>query len=223
MIINELGELYMNASADDYECPTAVTGDNHKSCGNSRFGCWTCTLVKEDKSMKNLVNNGNKWMTPLFDFRNKLTRERNLKEVRSDKRRNGMKASSGLGVYKFEYRQKLLQELLTIQKKMQKQRGKDFILIHKEELREIQDIWNSDIAPLYTVQDIYNNIYFNQKLKKTMEIPIEEKNLLEKVGFEEQEIHNIQKFLNEQSINKKGLKDYIKHTIKKQVKQNENI
>ena len=25
--------------------------------GNSRFGCWCCTIVKEDKSLQNFINN----------------------------------------------------------------------------------------------------------------------------------------------------------------------
>jgi DNA sulfur modification protein DndC len=44
-----LFKIYLDASADDYECPTIVTNDSHPSCGQSRFGCWVCTVVKEDK------------------------------------------------------------------------------------------------------------------------------------------------------------------------------
>jgi DNA sulfur modification protein DndC len=45
---SKLFQIYFDASADDYECPTMVTDDKHSSCGQSRFGCWTCTVVKED-------------------------------------------------------------------------------------------------------------------------------------------------------------------------------
>ena len=45
-----LFKIYADASADDYECPTVVTDDKHRTCGQSRFGCWICTVVKEDKS-----------------------------------------------------------------------------------------------------------------------------------------------------------------------------
>ena len=47
-----LFKIYADASADDYECPTVVTNKEHKTCGQSRFGCWTCTVVKEDKSIE---------------------------------------------------------------------------------------------------------------------------------------------------------------------------
>jgi DNA sulfur modification protein DndC len=45
---SQLFQIYLDASADDYECPTVVTDKSHSSCGQSRFGCWTCTVVKED-------------------------------------------------------------------------------------------------------------------------------------------------------------------------------
>ena len=51
----ELFQIYANASADDYECPVVVTDTKHKSCGQSRFGCWMCTVVKEDKMYKNIA------------------------------------------------------------------------------------------------------------------------------------------------------------------------
>jgi DNA sulfur modification protein DndC len=56
LIIQFFLKIYADASAD-YECPTVVDKE-HSSCGQSRFGCWTCTVVKNDKSMTSLVNNG---------------------------------------------------------------------------------------------------------------------------------------------------------------------
>ena len=40
---------YQGASADG-ECPLLVI--DHPSCGDSRFGCWVCTLVERDRSMR---------------------------------------------------------------------------------------------------------------------------------------------------------------------------
>jgi DNA sulfur modification protein DndC len=52
---SKLFQIYFDASADDYECPTMVTDDKHSSCGQSRFGCWTCTVVKEEENqLKNI-------------------------------------------------------------------------------------------------------------------------------------------------------------------------
>ena len=120
-----LYKIYLDASADDYECPTVVTDDSHRSCGQSRFGCWICTVVKEDKSMSSLIQNGVSWMQPLLDFRNKLVENRNVSELRCSTRRNGQAAvdSTGhnLGNYTMEYRIEMLRDLLKVQKKVQEE------------------------------------------------------------------------------------------------------
>ena len=79
-----LFNIYLDASADDYECPTVVTDKSHGSCGQSRFGCWVCTVVKDDKSMRSLIKNGREWMQPLYDFRMELDSERNVIENMMD-------------------------------------------------------------------------------------------------------------------------------------------
>ncbi len=157
-----LFQIYADASADDYECPTVVTDKKHGSCGQSRFGCWTCTVVKNDKSMNSLVNNGRNWMQPLLDFRNRLAENRNLSENRMSTRRNGQIAvtedGENLGTYNIEYRRKILRDLLTIQKEIQKERP-DITLINNQELIAIQVIWNRDMYFDHTVGSIYKEIY----------------------------------------------------------------
>jgi DNA sulfur modification protein DndC len=157
-----LFKIYMDASADDYECPTVVTNDSHRSCGQSRFGCWTCTVVKEDKSMSALIKNGVNWMQPLFDFRNRLVENRNVSENRSETRRNGQIAvdetGHNMGNYTIEYRIQLLRELLTIQKDTQQYRS-SIDLITSQELIAIQVMWFRDGNFSTTVNDIYNEVY----------------------------------------------------------------
>ena len=46
----KLFQIYADATADDYECPTVITDKSQPACGQSRFGCWVCTVVKEDRS-----------------------------------------------------------------------------------------------------------------------------------------------------------------------------
>ena len=157
-----LFKIYMDASADDYECPTVVTNDSHRSCGQSRFGCWVCTVVKEDKSMNALIKSGVEWMKPLLDYRDRLVENRNVSDNRSDRRRNGTLAVDETGHkqghYTIEYRIKLLKELLTIQKETQQHRP--FIdLITSQELIAIQVIWYRDGHFSPTVNDIYNEVY----------------------------------------------------------------
>lgn len=157
-----LFKIYLDASADDYECPTVVTDENHRSCGQSRFGCWVCTVVKEDKSMTSLIKNGLEWMKPLLDFRDRLVLNRNISELRSDRRRNGQLAvdetGHNQGSYTMEYRIQLLRELLTIQKESQKYRT-SIVLITSQELIAIQVIWYRDGNFSTTVNDIHNDVY----------------------------------------------------------------
>jgi DNA sulfur modification protein DndC len=157
-----LFKIYLDASSDDYECPTIVTNDSHPSCGQSRFGCWVCTVVKEDKSMSAQINNGVEWMKPLLDFRNKLVINRNISDNRNETRRNGQLAvdetGHKMGNYTMEYRIQLLRELLTIQKDAQQYRS-SIDLITSQELIAIQVMWYRDGNFSKTVNDIYNEVY----------------------------------------------------------------
>jgi len=69
----KLAHLYKQANG---ECPLVIDKST-PTCGGSRFGCWTCTVVKSDKSMKGFVENGDEWMNPLLEFRNWLAEIRN--------------------------------------------------------------------------------------------------------------------------------------------------
>lgn len=85
----DLLALYQNAKAA--ECPLVVDA-NTPSCGNSRFGCWTCTVVDKDTSLKNTIENGEEWMQPLLELRQELKDTQNpdtRRQVRSVKRRTG--------------------------------------------------------------------------------------------------------------------------------------
>lgn len=183
-----LFKIYMDASADDYECPTVVTDESHRSCGQSRFGCWICTVVKEDKSMSALIENGVKWMKPLLDFRNGLVENRNVSEFRSTTRRNGQLAvdatGHNMGHYTIEYRVQLLRELLIIQKHTQLFRP-HIDLINTQELIAIQIMWYRDGHFKPTVNDIYNEVYGYNISNEVM--GFYEKLLLEKVCGENSE------------------------------------
>lgn len=65
----DLKTMYLNAQSG--ECPLVIDKST-PSCGGGRFGCWTCTVVSKDKSMENLIDNGEDWMQPMSDFRNSL-------------------------------------------------------------------------------------------------------------------------------------------------------
>lgn len=85
---NDLFALY--SGSDGGECPFTVTSDKETpSCGNSRFGCWICTVVKEDKSLTGFIKNGESWLQPLLDFREEILDMRNKHEYRMTYRRDG--------------------------------------------------------------------------------------------------------------------------------------
>ena len=64
-----LFDLYKDSNGG--ECPLVIDTST-PSCGNSRFGCWTCTVVTKDRAMDGLIETGQTWLIPLRDFRNKL-------------------------------------------------------------------------------------------------------------------------------------------------------
>lgn len=175
----ELFDIYMDASADDYECPTMISNDEHKSCGQSRFGCWTCTVVKQDKSISAQIENGKKWLIPLRDLRNWIQEERNKPKNRSDYRRNGSPAATPHGgVVEMKHRAEILEKLFEAQKTIN-DLGYEIELINKQELIAIQVIWYRDLYFEHTVSDIYNKV-FNKHLdmKQHNELVKKEEELL---------------------------------------------
>lgn len=115
--------LYRQAAGG--ECPV-VLDISTPSCGGSRFGCWTCTVVKEDKSIQGFIQSGEHWMQPLNAFRNRLKEVREYPEWRETRRRD---ASPGLGPFRPDKRRLLLTELLTLERQVGK------TLISDDEIR----------------------------------------------------------------------------------------
>lgn len=69
---HDLMGMYAGAT-EGGECPLVVDSST-PSCGDSRFGCWVCTLVDQDKSMAAMIQNDTEkeWMLPLLALRNTL-------------------------------------------------------------------------------------------------------------------------------------------------------
>ena len=147
----DLVTLYRNAQAG--ECPLVVDTTT-PSCGNSRFGCWVCTVVTKDKSMEALIDSGEEWMQPLLDYRDMLaeTQDPDAKaQLRQFKRRNGrvMTDKTGTprrwGPYTLETRKELLRRLLATQLLVRRD-GPDSEeeLITFAELEHIRRIWRAE-------------------------------------------------------------------------------
>ena len=222
---SELFQIYSDASADDYECPTVVTSKEHKSCGQSRFGCWVCTVVKKDKSMTALIENGLTWLTPLLKVRNELVDERNLIENRLPQRRNGTDAINGMGTYTSKYRASVLKRVLAAQHTIQKTKP-HLELITNQELVAIQTIWYRDLIFDYKVSEIYKEAYnLNLDMKDQNEKREKEVELLKKsCNDSEKDFNLIQDLLtlqkNKSLLNRKrGLKDDIENRIEEFLKK----
>ncbi|MBP3401450.1 MAG: DNA phosphorothioation system sulfurtransferase DndC [Clostridia bacterium] len=141
----------------------SVVGQIDKSripiTGNSRFGCWCCTIVKEDKSLQNFIDHGSTELIPLRDFRNWLVSIRQNPEFRDTKRRNGnvyVKSNGeyGFGPFKMSARKEILRRLLQLQ------RETGFELITIEELKVIDSMWDDegDLSRRSLVE-IYYEVY----------------------------------------------------------------
>ncbi len=170
----ELFHLYKGATPDA-ECPLVVDKST-PSCGDSRFGCFVCTMVEKDKSMLAMIQNDDdkKWMIPLSIFREeKLNTENDFKHRdfrRLDKNINIYKSKEGHalihGPYKQHYREELLLELLKAQSTIRKEAFagmEDFELISIEELEEIRRIWIED---KHEIEDSLPSIYKRATGKK---------------------------------------------------------
>lgn len=183
----ELFDIYRGATADS-ECPIVVDTST-PSCGDSRFGCYVCTMVTQDKSMQAMIQNDDQktWMQPILDFRN-----RNLsikdRDVRDFQRMNGqvkiMNTKDELihGPYLQEQRAKLLEELLLTQKAIRaaKVPGHDRVeLISIEEIDEIRRLWVEDKGEIEDlVPEIYERVFGQVYPGKKLEpVPLESSDL----------------------------------------------
>lgn len=171
-----LWTLYMDSSGQG-ECPMVID-DSTPSCGNSRFGCWTCTVVTKDRAMESLVQNGEQWMTPLLEFRNMLantTDPAQKDKYRNYKRRTGkvsyQNAKEGEdisadrkhvpGPYWLSYRKMWLEQLLNLEKSLNAE-GHEIKLITEGELHAIRQEWLKDPnEPDWkdSLPEIYRRVY----------------------------------------------------------------
>lgn len=160
--------LYDKGSGEG-DCNIALNPES-PSCGKTRFGCWVCTVVETDRSMEGMLRNGEEWMLPLWEYREKLYKYRNDLEKRDTRRRNGQ---VGAGPFLMETRKELLRDLLKAEVDVNinyhnlKKDAADYKpnekigLIKDEELELIQRNWNydGDISnTAYRISQSYNRM-----------------------------------------------------------------
>ncbi|MFP4120533.1 MAG: DNA phosphorothioation system sulfurtransferase DndC [Coleofasciculus sp.] len=151
----DLFSMYRGATADN-ECPLVIDTST-PSCGDSRFGCWVCTMVNKDKSMEAMIQNDEEkeWMQPLLDIRNDL-------DIKDDHDKRDFRRIYGKvelfernvdgeisvkpihGPYTKYWREHWLRRVLEAQTHVRNTAPpemRDITLITPEELSEIRRIW----------------------------------------------------------------------------------
>lgn len=140
----ELFQLYRDAEGG--ECPVVLSQEEAPGCGtpNSRFGCWTCTVVEKDKSIQGFIDSGKHEYRPLVDFRDWIKAIRNDPDKRQALRRNGRLTFDATGrhipgPFTIQARKEILDRLLQTQKEY----GGE--LISQDELNLIHQIWANEL------------------------------------------------------------------------------
>ncbi|AFZ03873.1 DNA phosphorothioation system sulfurtransferase DndC [Calothrix sp. PCC 6303] len=151
----DLFTMYRGATADN-ECPLVIDTST-PSCGDSRFGCWVCTMVSKDKSMEAMIQNDEEkeWLQPLLDIRNELDikDDRDKRDFRRiwgnvqlfERNKNGEISVEPIpGPYTKNWREHWLRRVLTAETEIRRtapEKMRNITLIQIEELSEIRRIW----------------------------------------------------------------------------------
>ena len=151
----ELVTLYRKAGGD--ECPLVVDTTT-PSCGNSRFGCWVCTVVEQDKSIHGFIDSGEAWLEPMADFRDLI---KEMREMRVEHRIPDKSRKGGYGAFTLKARKLILKELLETEKAVLDKYKRR--LIKAEELWAIQELWCYDGDNKKSVAEIYQKVFGNKK------------------------------------------------------------
>ncbi|MDE2840080.1 MAG: DNA phosphorothioation system sulfurtransferase DndC [Chloroflexota bacterium] len=140
--------LYRNAGGG--ECPLVLTKEDAPSCGTTspRFGCWTCTVVTKDRSMRGTIDSGHPEqdkLEALFRFREWLIELREDNANRLPVRRDGRTKTRNdgyrvFGPFTLDVRYSILNRLHDLEDQIGEQ------LISRSEIVFIEDIWRHDKA-----------------------------------------------------------------------------
>ena len=142
----DLISLYRQAAGG--ECPLVISKHDAPSCGSSspRFGCWTCTVVTKDRSLRGLIDSGHEeavHLARLYDFREWLIKLRENDKNRLPVRRDGnprhrSDGSRVFGPFTLAVRRRIHDRLLALEKEI------GTPLITEAEKDSIRDVWWRD-------------------------------------------------------------------------------
>ena len=182
---SELFALYSKASGEECQFITDLA---QSSCGGSRFGCWVCTVVNEDKSMQGFISTGEAHLKPLNEFRNYIKELREDSDARADYKRDGRAVYKvgGLGPFLSHIRIEMLGRLLSAEREfLDSKKGAENAtnarqnLISDEQILEIQAQWSKDFDLSHTA------ITIAQKFNRLKGVKMEKSNILHKEILDE--------------------------------------
>lgn len=121
---------FLNFYAPVLGYPTAHLERQVYNDRETRFGCWMCTVVRQDKAMEKLISL-RKWvhLRPLLEFRN------HVKELTSSKESRILRPDGNPGKLTIMVRKRLLKELLSLQERL------GMTIVSSEEVRIIKQYW----------------------------------------------------------------------------------
>lgn len=146
---------YYSRGEEDIEF---IINKRGKAGGSSRMGCWVCSVVPRDLSLEGYIKDGEEWLKPLLDFRNKLCEIRDDPKYREDTMKyerkkkiyaeilgqefNGTErfGHKVIGPFTLNTRHKLFLELIELQKDPEFLR-RNISLISPEEIQAILTVW----------------------------------------------------------------------------------
>jgi len=114
----------------------------------ARHGCYVCTLVREDKSLKNLIQvEGNEWMQPLYDFRKtiiEVSQRDDMREPFMYDRDSGRILKDGTrGALNKKARRILFDKLMQLREEIARTKPEDidFEVVSDQEIEQIKAYW----------------------------------------------------------------------------------
>ncbi|SHH08571.1 DNA sulfur modification protein DndC [Cognatiyoonia sediminum] len=127
----KLESIYKDASG---ECPIIKSPDA-PPCASGRFGCWTCTVVRKDRSATKMIEAGHDQLLPYLEFRNWISKFRDDLDMRWLVRRNGVPRP---GPFSLMGRKTILEKVRELERAVGQQ------IIDDEETIEIKRLWDLD-------------------------------------------------------------------------------
>ncbi len=132
--VKQLEELYRGASG---EC-RVIKSPQSAPCASGRFGCWTCTVVRKDKSARELIRSGHQELEPFLQFRDWIAEFRNDPKNRWANRRNG---NAGLGPFSMSARKEILRRIESLEE------STSTTILKREDRELIIYLWTLDHVP----------------------------------------------------------------------------